>query len=159
MTIDVHHGDGSSEPADSLLDAVRRVAPRWLERVTVTAAARGGITLTADDDELSTVVDAAVAQLVTELAALLATDVDEQRTNPLSLFRRATVRPTAFLLARGARPPTPDRFAEEHFPDDVFHIGPASWIDVDPELHEPGITWGAWKAMTVLRRRRDEGLR
>jgi hypothetical protein len=41
----------------------------------------------------------------------------------------------------------------------VFGLGPASWTDVDPELHEPGITWGAWKAMTVLRRRRDEGLR
>lgn len=155
----MHHGDGSPDPADALLDAARRVTPRWLERVTLAAAARGGVILTPNDDELSTVVAVAAAQLVTDLAALLAIDVDEQRTNPLSLFRQATAGPTAFLLARGARPPAPERFVQEHFPHDVFHIGPAAWTDIDAELHEPGITWGAWKAMTVLRRRRDEGLR
>jgi hypothetical protein len=35
----------------------------------------------------------------------------------------------------------------------VYGLSPATWTDVDPDLHEPGIVWGAWKAKTVLDRR------
>lgn len=160
MTREVHHGGELPEPAQRLLDETRRLAPRWLHRVTVEAATRGGVDLDAEHPELSVVIAAAVDDLVEELATLLATDVDDQRTNPLSLFRRAVAAaPTAFLVELGVPPPVVDRFAAERFPDDVFGLGPASWSDVDAELHEPGITWGAWKAMTVLQRRRQDGLR
>lgn len=158
MTKDVHD-PGPAEPARELLDATARLAPSWLRRVTVAAAARGGVSIAPDDPQLTAVVESAAQRLVSDLAELLARDVDEQRTNPLSLFRDAVAAPTDLLIARGARPPGVDRFEADHFPRDVFGLGPASWSDVDPELHEPGITWGAWKAMTVLRRRRDEGLR
>ena len=159
MATEVQHDDGRLGPSRLLLDATRRLAPGWLERTTITAAARGGVEIDADDPELAAVVDDAVTKLLAALTALVATDVDEQRTNPLSLFRQAVAEPNALLLRRGALPTTTDRFAVEHFPDDVFGLGPAAWSDIDPELHEPGITWGAWKAMIVLRRRRDEGLR
>lgn len=162
MTSDVQadeQGDDEQQPARRLLDTTARVAAPWLHRSTITAAARGGVEIEPDDAELSSVVDAAVDRLMSDLSALLATDVDEQRTNPLSLFRDAVAGPTRLLLARDVRPPVTDRFAADHFPEDVFGLGPATWSDVDPELHEPGLTWGAWKAMTVLRRRRDEGLR
>lgn len=159
MTTGVHDDEPLPEPARALLDASARLAPAWLARVTRAAAARGGTPILPDDVELVEIVDAAVSELVTDLAALLASDVDEQRTNPLSLFRASVAGPTRFLLARGARPPAADRFAADHFPEDVFGLGPAAWSDIDPDLHEPGITWGAWKAMTVLRRRREEGLR
>lgn len=158
MTSDVQAGD-LPEPARALLDATARLVPQWLRRVTLAAAARSGVSLSPDDEQLREVVDTASRRLTAELAELLAHDVDDQRTNPLSLFRDAVDAPTELLLALGARPPAADRFAAEHFPRDVFGLGPASWSDVDPELHEPGITWGAWKAMTVLRRRREEGLR
>ena len=159
VTTEVHPSDELPEPARLLLDSARSVAPGWLHRTTVAAAGRAGIELAADDRELTAVVDSAVSQLLADLADLVGTDVDDQRTNPLSLFRRAVTGPTEFLLRIGARPPAPDRFAADHFPDDVFGLGPASWADVDAALHEPGITWGAWKAMTVLRRRREEGRR
>jgi hypothetical protein len=159
VTTEVQPREEPPEPAQWLLDASRRLAPTWLLRATVAAARRGGVVMAPDDPELAAMVDSAVEELLADLASLLATDVDEQRTNPLSLFRRAVASPTELLLRRGARPPAIDRFAAERFPDDVFGLGPASWSDVDPELHEPGITWGAWKAMTVLRRRREEGLR
>lgn len=159
MTSDVQEDDAPPPPARELLEVTTRVAPSWLRRTTLAAAARGGVTIAPDDAELVAVVGAAVERLVADLSELLATDVDEQRTNPLSLFRHAVAGPTRLLLARGARPPAPDRFAADHFPEDVFGLGPATWSDVDPELHEPGLTWGAWKAMTVLQRRRDEGLR
>lgn len=159
MTTDVQRGDEPVDPARTLLDACRALAPEWLRRVAIGAGARGGLDLTADDPELAGVVEAACARLISDLEELLRSDVDEQRTNPLSIFRQSVGGPTELLLRRGARPPAADRFAADHFPDDVFGLGPASWSDVDPALHEPGITWGAWKAMTVLRRRREEGLR
>lgn len=159
MTTDVQHGGDATDPARALLDAARRVAPGWLRRETAAAAARGGITIAPDDPDLVAVVDTAAGRLLDDLAALLDTDVDEQRSNPLSVFRRAVAGPTELLLRRGARPPAREPFAAAHFPDDVFGLGPAAWADVDPELHDAGITWGAWKALTILRRRRDAGLR
>lgn len=159
MTTDVHTRPEPSDQSAALLDTTRAVAPRWLERATLAAAARSGVEIGSDDPEVVRTIEAAVARLVDDLADLLAVDVDEQRSNPLSLFRQAVAGPTALLLRRGAQPPPVDRFSAERFPDDVFGIGPATWADVDPALHEPGIAWGAWKAITVLRRRRDEGLR
>ncbi|MFP5487301.1 MAG: hypothetical protein ACLGHQ_03230 [Acidimicrobiia bacterium] len=159
MTTPVHDERDLPEPARRLLESAQRLAPAWLHRTTLAAASRGGVQLGPDDPDLTDAIDVAVDRLLVELRELVTTDVDEQRSNPLSLFRHAVREPTALLLARGARPPVTDPFVADRFPDDVFGLGPASWGDVDPELHEPGITWGAWKAMTVLGRRRDEGLR
>jgi hypothetical protein len=41
----------------------------------------------------------------------------------------------------------------------VYDLSPATWGDVDESLQEPGLIWGAWKAKTVLERRRAEGRR
>ena len=53
--------------------------------------------------------------------------------------------------------PRRDEFAERTFPDDVYDLSPASFADVDPALHEPGLMWGAAKAHVILHRRRSEG--
>lgn len=155
MTSDVQGQD----PVDALLDVASTVVPAWLGRITLAAAAEGGVGLDPDDEELATMVAATSRRLVAELVALIRSDVDEQRTNPLSLFRAAVAAPTALLQARGVAPPPVDGFQRERFPGDVYGIGPATWSDVHPDLHEPGLIWGAWKAGTVLRRRREEGLR
>jgi hypothetical protein len=135
------------------------VVPAWLHRITVEAAARGGVPIEPDDADLARMVDTTAVRLLTELTTLLRTDVDEQRTNPLSLFRDAVAAPTALLHARDVPVPSITDFDREMFPDDHYGIGPATWADVHPDLHEPGLTWGAWKALTVLRRRRAEGRR
>ncbi|MEY2959453.1 MAG: hypothetical protein RLZZ01_2021, partial [Actinomycetota bacterium] len=127
------------------------------------AAERSGGTIE-DGAGLQVAVDDAVRRMLVELADLLRTDVDAQRTTPLSLFRAAVAGPNRWLLDQGVRPPggeasPADRDLSERFPDDPFGLGPATWSDIHPDLHEPGITWGAWKAMTVLRRRQDEGRR
>lgn len=145
------------EPAAALLDAAHRAVPLWLRRVVEAACRRGGVDPASVADELGLVVDRVAAATLDRLAELLATDVDQQRTTPLSVFRDAvTAAPTEFLRVHGVAPPAQP--GEGH-PDDVYALGPAAWSDVDPTLHEPGLTWGAWKAMTVLTRRRDEGLR
>jgi hypothetical protein len=88
------------------------------------------------------------------LRTLLATDVDRQRTNPLSVLRSLVRYPTAVLAAAGARPVARDEFAQRNFPDDVYDLTPAAFADVDPALHEPGLLWGAAKAHVHLARRR-----
>lgn len=147
------------EPAAELLAATVAVAGRWLRREVVGAARRGGVDPGVLEPELTDVVDEAAARLIIDLEALLATDVDAQRTNPLSIFRAAVAAPNALLRRAGASPPPADPFAAERFPDDEYRLGPATWSDVDPSLRQPGLVWGAWKAMTVLQRRREEGLR
>ncbi len=155
MTRGVHDLD----PAEVLLDTAQAVTPAWLHRVTIAAAARGGVSIAPDDVELSHMVDTTATRLLDELAALLRTDVDEQRTNPLSLFRAAVASPTRLLHDRGVPVPSLAGFEQGLFPDDHYGLGPATWAEVHPDLHEPGLAWGAWKAHTVLRRRRSEGKR
>ena len=85
--------------------------------------------------------------------------MDEQRTGPLAVIRTAVRYPTEVLAAAGVGPVQRDEFAERSFPDDVYDLAPASFADLDPALHEPGLVWGAAKAHVVLARRRAEGKR
>ena len=143
-----------------LADAARHAVPGWLVRCVVQTARRHP----ASADAMAVLVaDAEVMRaqaaptVLAELDALLATDVDAQTTNPLSVLRAATRFPTAVLSRHGVPFGTRDDFAVRAFPDDVYGLSPATWADVDESLAEPGLVWGAWKAMTVLRRRREEG--
>ncbi len=94
-----------------------------------------------------------------ELRDLLATDVDQQRTGPLAVLRGAVRFPTAVLVGAGVPAVVRDEFLERAFPGDVYELAVASFADLDPALHEPGLVWGAAKAHVVLARRRQEGLR
>jgi hypothetical protein len=94
-----------------------------------------------------------------ELRAFLALDVDEQRTNPLAILRAGVRYPTVVLREAGVPAVRRDEFKERAFPDDIYDLSPASWKDVDESVQEPGIVWSAWKAKTVLDRRREEGRR
>ena len=93
------------------------------------------------------------------MRALLETDVDAQAGNPLAVLRSLVGYPTEVLRAAGARPVARDDFAVRSFPEDVYDLSPATFADVDPELHEPGLVWGAAKAHVHLARRRREGRR
>ncbi|NNE12679.1 MAG: hypothetical protein HKN41_10615 [Ilumatobacter sp.] len=148
------------DPPTQLLATARAVTPAWLLRIGRTAAAREGLDTPELRAAMATNADEVSSELLGLLEELLAIDVDDQPVNPLSLFRAAVAGPTDVLRRHGV--PEPSGLGEFHvqtFPDDPYGIGPATWADVDERLHEPGLMWGAWKAMTVLRRRRDEGLR
>jgi hypothetical protein len=148
------------EPAAELLRVAADVVPGWLLRLTTGTCDRAAVRLDrADRDLVDRMVDDTTSSLLVALRGLLASDVDEQRTTPLSLFRAAVAAPTALLDQLGATPPPPDPLDGNRFPDDPFGLGPATWSDVDPALHRPGLVWGASKAMIVLTRRRDAGLR
>jgi len=141
---------------EALADGIEDALPGWVrdqvtERVvgfrghppddaTTAAAERAGL-------------DAA-AELGPVLRALLRDDIDEQKTTPLSLVRGAVRYPTAVLHEAGIPPVVRDETDERLFPDDVYALTPASFADLDPALHEPGIAWGAAKAFVHLKRRR-----
>jgi hypothetical protein len=146
-----------TDPATALADAIEAVIPGWVERCVARRAAGAGRTL---DPELARAASDAGARARSEVGArvrrLLALDIDEQRTNPLSLLRDAVRYPTAVLRDAGVPAVVGrDEFAIRAFPDDEYDLAPATWADVDPSLRDPGITWGAWKAYTHLSRHRD----
>ena len=86
------------------------------------------------------------AEVGPRIRALLSSDLDEQRSTPLSLVRGAVRFPTEVLVSLGARTVDRDPFDERAFPDDVYGLAPATFADIDESLVEPGIIWGAAKA-------------
>jgi hypothetical protein len=144
----------------ALAEAVDAALPGWVERsVARIATAYWGHVPGEVRAAATGAGERARVEVGRELLELLATDVDHQRSNPLAVLRRAVRYPTALLREAGVPPVVRDEFAERAFPDDVYDLSPATWRDVDESLHEPGLAWGAWKAKTVLDRRRSEGLR
>jgi hypothetical protein len=96
----------------------------------------------------------AQSEVGSRLRALLAADIDEQRTTPLALLRRAVDYPTEVLVAAGVEPVARDDYATSAFPDDCYGLTPASLADIDPGLAEMGLAWGAAKAWVHLHRHR-----
>ncbi|HMK10382.1 MAG TPA: hypothetical protein VK461_02240, partial [Acidimicrobiales bacterium] len=131
------------EPAETLAAAVEAALPGWVERSVARVVAVSGRVM---DDDLRSAARAAGARARTEVGAavraLLARDIDEQRTNPLSLLRGAVRYPTEVLRDAGvAVVAERDEFAQRAFPDDIYDLTPATWADIDPALQDPGITW------------------
>jgi hypothetical protein len=146
--------------AAALADGVEAALPGWVAQCVAAALARAHRGF---EDDARAAAAAAGRQAAIDIGprvrALLALDVDEQPTGPLAVIRTAVRYPTDVLRAEGVAPVARDEFAVATFPDDVYDLAPASFADLDPALHEPGLVWGAAKAHVVLRRRRAEGRR
>ena len=145
------------EYSEQLEHALADAVPAWLERSVVVVATRAGVRSTQLDTDASAMALDAAPMVLDEIHRLLTTDVDEQRSNPLSILRAAVRFPTSVLQAHDVAPVRRDDFARRVFPEDVYALSPATWADIDESLQEPGLIWGAWKAKTVLDRRRAEG--
>jgi hypothetical protein len=168
MDVDANPGGPSVEDlamiarlASELADGVVAALPRWVvgsvERVW---RAQQGTAL--PDEVRSDATDAgaaAAAETGGRVRALLALDVDDQATNPLSVLRPAARYPTEVLRRFDVAPVRRDAESARQFPDDPYDLTPMSFADLDPDLHEPGFMWGAAKAHVHLARRRAEGRR
>jgi hypothetical protein len=147
--------------ATTLADGVEAALPGWVV-ATVRRVHRAQTAVDAPPAVLAEAERAgaeAAAEVGPRVRALLATDVDAQTTNPLSVVRSATRYPTEVLRRAGVAPVERDHTAQRQFPDDDYDLTPASFADLDPDLHEPGLIWGAAKAHVHLARRRAEGRR
>lgn len=146
--------------AATLADGVVAALGPWVRRVV---AERAEQWRPGSADEVAEAArragERAAAEVGGQVRCLLAEDVDEQATGPLALVREATRYPTEVLAGAGVPAVVRDDFAVQAFPADVYDLVPASFADLDPALHEPGLVWGAAKAHVVLARRRAEGRR
>ena len=141
-----------------LFDAVMKAVPTWIQnRIVAIATSEYGTCPDALIASLPNVASATAEIVAKDLAQLLGTDVDVQKTNPLHVLRSATSVATAALHNAQVTPVRRDEFEVRAMPNDVYAIGPLTWRDLGDAVHEAGITWGAWKAAVVLSRRRDEG--
>ena len=139
-----------------LLETSDEVVTKWVERLIQRHCDEQKFS----DPRVGELCISVIAQVSTEvhdnLVELLSRDVFEQRTNPLAIFRQATRPITELLSNLGCSPVSRDEFNERSFPEDVYGLSPATWIDIDEALVEPGIEWGAWKAATIMMRKKDQ---
>lgn len=139
----------TSEPGEASPDATRH----WVKRSVRERLCdwSGSADPTAMADAITAGYQAS-EEVGSELRRLLATDIDEQWTNPLALLRSAVRFPTEVLRRAGVPPVVRDAYDETHFPDDDYDLVPRSFADIDPSLHDPGLAWGASKAHAHLAR-------
>lgn len=143
---------------DALYQAVISAVPHWITtRVSEIASLSIDETLKEFTSALDDVAEQTLRVVSQDLFALLATDVDAQQSNPLHVLRASTSSATQLLQTFGVAPARRDEYEVRAMPDDVFSIGPLTWRDLGEEVHEAGISWGAWKAATILTRRRADG--
>lgn len=137
----------------ALADGICEALPGWVERsverllVAYEGAADPAVMVAAREAGVR-----AAAEVGSRVRVLLAADIDEQRSNPLSLVRSAISYPTEVLRRAGVPPVERDSFAEERFPDDDYDLTPTSFADLDEGLRELGLRWGAAKAWEHKRR-------
>ncbi len=142
----------------ALLDAVIAGTPRWIgERVRQVALASLGTAPHGFDEVIAIIEMQTLEEVTAGLVRLLETDVDAQSSNPLHILRSCTHFATETLRRLGVAPVTRDEFETRAMPNDVYALGPLTWRDLGDDVHDAGITWGAWKAATILTRRRAEG--
>ena len=140
---------------EALAAAIERALPGWVERSVgrLASAFHGRV----DDEVRAAAAEAgrrAGTEVGREVRELLARDIDDQPTTPLSLLRRAVRYPTGVLRAAGVPPVVRDEAQERLFPADDYDLAPANFADVSPDLADVGLAWGAAKAYTHLERRR-----
>ena len=150
--------DELSPYAQRLLTTVVAAVPAWVDAV-VRKYVRRTFGVVSEDIAASIVLAQKEAQeyVSVHVSQLMNTDVDEQQTNPLQILRDASQFPTRVLQEAGVPAPSRDHFDEQINPHDVYGLGPYTWRDLGEDVHDAGIEWGAWKAATVLARRREEG--
>ncbi len=141
-----------------LYTAVISAVPSWVSRRILEISSHGGVSAGADlMGAIDEVIAVTLQQVSGDLLSLLATDVDKQRFNPLQVIREANVFANEALDVAGVPVPHRDEFDAQVMPRDIYAVGPLTWRDLSDEVHDAGINWGAWKAATVLTRRRAEG--
>ncbi len=141
--------------ATALADAVVAALPGWVERSVVRVLAAWQPGVEPGPEVLSEARAAGVRaaeEVGVRMRALLDADIDQQRTTPLALLRDAVRYPTAVLRAAGVPEVDRDPVQARLLPDDPYDLSPGTFADVDPALAEPGMVWGAAKALAHRRR-------
>ena len=142
------------EYASALADGIEEAIPEWVERSVARLMTAWAGAVPADVSAAArSAGDRARADVGPRVRSLLDADIDEQMTTPLAILRSVAVRyPTEVLRNAGLPPVQRDEFVEDVFPEDVYDLAPAAFTDLDPDLGDVAIAWGAAKAFEHKRR-------
>ncbi|NLA35216.1 MAG: hypothetical protein GX868_05950 [Actinobacteria bacterium] len=146
--------------AERLVEAIVAAVPQWvLAAVAARTSELDADTQAAANRRAVDIGAAAAGEARTELAALLALPVDEQRSTPLAIVRALVRYPNEVLGEAGAALVRRDPFEERANPEDRYGIAVATWADLGEEVAELGLAWGAAKAYLhkALHQRREPG--
>lgn len=140
----------------ALADVVKAAVPDFVVRVVQDRSVAFANPI---DPATFAVALAQLGQDVTEeldptLRAFLTSDMDTQRTTPLTIIRNHMASVTELLRSVECAHADRDPFDESAFPYDVFAVGPHAWADFGDAVHEAGLRWGAAKAMAHRQRHR-----
>jgi hypothetical protein len=156
MAVGAPYDGGVQSHATALADAVVGALPGWVERsvVRILVAWKGSEPDPAVLEEAREAGRRAAEEVGGQVRALVDADIDDQRTTPLALLRTAVRYPTAVLRDAGVPPVERDPIQVRLLPDDDYDLSPATFADIDPALADPGMLWGADKALAHRRRHR-----
>ncbi len=140
------------QAGEALAEAVQESLGTWLAAVVERRAAAGGVLSAELRRQAAAAGEAATADVMPRLRALLAMDIDDQRTTPLEIVRTAVPYGTAVLAAAKIAPGHRDSFDESRFPDDLYGLTPSKLADLGDDVGEASIVWGAAKAYEHKRR-------
>lgn len=144
-----------SDIGERLADDIERELGPWIERsvAMIFEAWQGTVPEEVAADARAAGRNA-TAELMPKMRELLASDVDDQWTNPLQLIRGSVEHATSVLERHGVPEVVRDEFAERTAPSDAYGLEPAGFVDIHPALHEVGLAWGASKANAHIARRK-----
>ncbi len=146
--------------SEELQAASVEATPAWVRRLVAEVAAAQGVTVPAESAPMiEDAADRAAEFVDRRLGDLLHTDIDHQRTTPLSIFRDAARFPVEVLHRLGVPEVHRRDLARWAFPNDPYGLTPASLAEIGDDVQRAGIAWGAAKAALHLARRREEGMR
>lgn len=161
MTNDDLHGDNqpsAEKEAEAytsyglaLVSAVDAAIGPWLQGVVLDRF--GGTIPDENQGLMEAAIEAAAVDahwLLTELAVASA---DTPLSGPLERIRRAVKPVNDALAAAGVPQAHRDPVDVEMRPEDIYAIGPFTFIDLSAEVHDAGISWGAAKAYIHTRLR------
>lgn len=146
--------------ATHFADRAAAVLPEWMAGRALAVLGAGGLPASvaaAAADEVRHQGHAAGYRAAEALRELLGTDVERQRSTPLAVVRASLGDLSRALQQAGLSPPARPEALARAGPEDSFALAPASWSEVDADLAEAALTWGAAKAAVHLRRHRPRG--
>lgn len=153
MTDDERLCEFATELAEQILSAI----PGWVQQCV------GRYLSPAQQERWQTEVLNAGIQAVEELAeplrTLLAADIDQQRTTPLTIVRGGVSYAAGVLTDAGVPHARRDADAVRLHPDDVYDLTPGGYLDLGQSVQDASLMWGAAKAHVHIQRRKAEGLR
>ena len=137
----------------ALVRAVDESIISWLNHKT--SIILGTDALEKHGPEITAAISEVAANARESLTELALGDVDAPMSGPLERIRQAMGPVHAALDGAGAPRPSRDRLDSQMRPDDIYGLGPYTFLDLGESVHEAGITWGAAKAYVHTQRRRS----